>query len=64
MILVLGKAGSLKVPNLGRRGFKSPGLLDVLPKSSAEDIMREQACCYDEVASPQLPVAVASESSE
>ena len=59
VILVLGIARSCRVPNLGYRGTKSPGWLDVLPKYSPWDVMHEQAHCCDEVANHQLPIAVA-----
>ena len=60
MILVLGKARSCRVPNLGCRGTESPGCFDVLLKNSAQDVMREQVRCRDEIANHQLPIAVAS----
>ena len=58
VILVLGKARSHGVPNLGCRGPESPGWLDVLPKKSVWDMMHERACCHDEAVSHQLPIAV------
>ena len=59
MILVLGKARSLRVPNLGCRGLSHLGDLMFRQKHSAWDIMHGQACC-DEAANHQLPIAVAS----
>ena len=35
VILVLGKASSHRVPNLGSSGSESPGWFDVSPKNSA-----------------------------
>ena len=57
MTLVLGKARSHRVPNLGCRGAESPGWFDVLPKNSTWDVMREQACCRDKAANHQLSIA-------
>ena len=57
--LVLGKARSHRVPNLGCRGTESPGWLDVSQKNSARDMVHEQAHCCDEAASQQLPIAMA-----
>ena len=59
VILVLGKAKSCRVPNLGCRGDESPGWFDVSPKSSAQDVMHERDCCHDEAVNHQLPIAVA-----
>ena len=59
VILVLGKAKSHKAPNLGCRGAESPGGFDVSPKNSARDVMHEWACCRDEAANHQLPIAAA-----
>ena len=59
VILVLGKARNHRVPNLGCRGAESPGWFDVLLKNSAQDVMPHWACCRDEDASHQLPIAVA-----
>ena len=59
VILILGKARSCRVPNLGCRVSKSPGWSYVLPKKSALDVMHEQAYCHDEAANHQLPIAVA-----
>ena len=59
VIIVLGKARSCRAPNLGCRGDESPGWLDVSPKNSAQDVMHEQACCRDEAANHQWPIAVA-----
>ena len=57
VILVLGKARSCRVPYLGCRGAESPGWFDVLPKQSVKDVMHEWACCCDEAANHQLPIA-------
>ena len=59
MILVLGKARSCRMPNLGWRGAGSPQWFDVSQKNPAWDIMHNQVCCHDEVANHQLPVAAA-----
>ena len=59
VILVLGKARSCRIPNLGCRGAEPPGWFDVLPKNSAWDLMHERACCHDEVAHHQLPIPAA-----
>ena len=57
LILVLGETRSHKAPNLSCMGPESPGWFDVLPKNSAWDVMHEQACCCDEAANCQLPIA-------
>ena len=57
VIVVLGKARSHRVLNLGCSGADSPGWFDVSPKISAGDTM--QVHCRDEAADPQLPAAVA-----
>ena len=57
VILVLRKARSHWVPNLGCRGPESPGWFDVSPKISAWDVMPERAHCHDEAASHHLPIA-------
>ena len=59
LILVLGKARRHRVPNLGSRGSESPRWFDILPKSSAWDVMHELACCCDGAANHQLPIAAA-----
>ena len=59
MILVLGKARSHWEPNLGCKGAESPGWFDVLPKSSAWDMMHTQARCCDKAVNHQLPRAAA-----
>ena len=64
VILVLGKARSHRVPNLGCSGAESPEWLDVSPKNSPQDMMHEQARCCDEAANHYLSIAMASESSE
>ena len=53
VILVLKKARSRRVPNLGCRGTESPGRLDVSPKNSAQDVMHEREHCC-EAANHQL----------
>ena len=40
-------------------GAGSPGCFDVSQKISAQDVMHEQACCHDEAANHQLPIATA-----
>ena len=57
VILVLGKARSCRVPNLGYSGTESPGRFYVSLKHSAWDVMHEQAHCHDEAANHQLPTA-------
>ena len=59
VILILGKATSCRVPNLGCRGAESPGWFDLSPKNSAWDMMHEWACCRVEAANHQLPITVA-----
>ena len=59
VILVWEKARSHRVTNLGYRGAESPGWFDVSPKHSAQDVMREQACCHGGAASHQLPIPLA-----
>ena len=59
MILVLGKAGSCRAPNLGYKRAESPGWFDLLPRNSAWDVMHEQAHCCDEAANHQLPIVAA-----
>ena len=59
MILVLGKAKSHRVPNLGCSGAESPRWFDVSTKNSAWNIMHEWACCHEEAANHQLPTASA-----
>ena len=46
VILVLGKARSLGVPNLGCRWAESPGWFDVSPKNSAQDVIHEWTHCW------------------
>ena len=55
VILVLGKARSHRVPNLGHSGAESPGWFDVLPKNSAWHVMQEWAHCCDEAAISRCP---------
>ena len=59
VILIMGKARTCRVPNLGYSGAESPGWFDVSQKNSARDVMCEQASCPDEAANHQLPTAVA-----
>ena len=59
MILVLGKARSHRVSNLGCKGTESPGRFDVSPKNSAGDMMHELVHCHDGAANHQLPIAAA-----
>ena len=56
VILVLVKARSHRVPNLGCSGAEPPGWFDVLTKYSAWDMMHERACCCDEAANHHLPI--------
>ena len=59
VILVLGKARSLRVPNLGCGwGAESFGRFDVLPKT-AQDMINEWVHRHDEAANHQLPKSVA-----
>ena len=44
VILVWGKARSLRAPNLGCRGAESPGWFDVSPKNSIGDMMYGRVC--------------------
>ena len=60
MIVVLGKARSCRVPNLGCRGAESPEWFDVSQKKSTRAVIHEQVCCYNEASYHQLPTAVAS----
>ena len=48
VILVLVKARSCRVPNLGCRGFESPGWFGDSPINSPRDMMHEWVCCRDE----------------
>ena len=59
MILVSGKARSLRVLPLSCRGAEPPGSFDVLPKHSAWDPMHEWEYCHEEAVNHQLPIAVA-----
>ena len=59
VILVLGKARSLRVPNLGCSVAESPGWFDVLPKNSAWHLMCEWAHSCDKAANHQSPIAAA-----
>ena len=58
VILVLGKAKSCRMPNLGCWGTESPGWFYISQKDSAGDMMHEQVPC-DEAANHQLPIALA-----
>ena len=57
VILTLGKSRSHRAPNLGCSGAESPGWFDVLPQTSAWDVMCDGVPC-DEAANHQLPIAV------
>ena len=59
VILVLGKARSHRVSNLGCRGVESPGWFDVLPKNFAWEMMHELAHCSDEATNHQLSIDAA-----
>ena len=59
VILVLGKARSHSVPNLGCSGALSPGAFEILPKKSPQCTMCEWAHCHDEADSHLLPKAAA-----
>ena len=50
MILILVKARSFRVPNLGCRGAEPPEWFDVSPKKSARDMIHEWTHCCDEAA--------------
>ena len=50
VILVLGKAGSYRAPNLGCRGAGSPGWFDVLPKT-----LHEMWCISRHIVVMRLP---------
>ena len=60
VILVWGKAGSHRAPNLGCKGAESPRWFDVSPKNSAQAMMHERMHCCDEAANHQLPMAATS----
>ena len=57
-ILVLGKARSLRAPNLGCGGAESPGWFDVSPKTVQTWRISGHIVC-DEDAHYQLPIAMA-----
>ena len=59
VILVLGKARSCRVPNLGCKGPESPGWFDVLPKPLHKTWCMSRHSCCDEAANHHLPIAVA-----
>ena len=59
MTLVLGKARSRRVPNLGCRGPESPERFDVIPKYSVRNVMHERAHCCNEAANHHLPITAA-----
>ena len=59
VIVVLGKARSCRVQNLGCRGAESPRWFDISQTNSAGDMIYEWACCHDEDANHQLPIALA-----
>ena len=46
VILVLGKARSRRVPNLGYRGAESPVWFDVSPNNYAWNVIHEWACSW------------------
>ena len=52
-----GKTQKSQGDKSGLWGAESPGRLDVSPKNSAQDMMHERACCCDEAAHHQLPIA-------
>ena len=54
-----GKSQKSQGTQSGHRGAESPGWFDVSPKNSAWDVMHEWACCSDEAAKHQLPIAAA-----
>ena len=56
MILVLGKAGSRRLPNLDCRAHESPGCFDVSPKNFARDVMYEQGHCCEEASNHQFSI--------
>ena len=56
MVLILGKAKSHRVPNMGCTGAESLASFDVVPKNSARDEMHEWVRC-DESANHQLAIA-------
>ena len=57
-LLVLGKARSLRAPNLGCSGAESPGWFDASPKNCRRyDAWGVK--CHDEAANHQFPIAVA-----
>ena len=59
VILVLGKARSHRLPNLGCSGAGPPGWFEFSLKHSAWDMMHEWVWCRDEAANHQLPIAAA-----
>ena len=54
----LGESQKYRAPNLGCRGAESPGWFGVSPKTSAQGMMLDWACCCDEAADHQLPITV------
>ena len=59
VVLVLGKARSHRVPNVGCRGAELRGWFDVSPNNSSGDVVHEQVHFCDEVAHHQLPIDAA-----
>ena len=59
VILVLGKARSLRALNVGCRGAESPEWLDVSPKNFIGDVIQEWARSREEAANHLLPRAAA-----
>ena len=59
VILVFGKARSCRLPNLGCNLLNHPGDL-IFHKKPARNMMQEWACCHNEAANHQLPIAMAS----
>ena len=59
VILVLGKVGICRAPNLGCRGLSHLGDLLFPQKLFTRDVLPEWACCHDEAAHHQLPAAAA-----
>ena len=53
----LGESQKYRAPNLGCRGAESPGWFGVSPKTSAQGMMLDWACCCDEAADHQLVTA-------
>ena len=58
VILVLGKARSHRVLNLGCRGWWVTSVIWSFTKNSAQDVIHEWARCRAEATNHQLPIAV------